>query len=157
MCYRLEERCTPHYSLKGTVSREKLFSWGEMDWTLTIDSNWFSHFPDQLFNCYNLLTVCRLYVKPVGWLSATAAFRRLLFNAVVAVRCLLCPVVAIGCLIVCGLPTSCAPPPPTTSSCLIHPLPLLLAMAQCHTHTAHLLCCCCSPHPNTVLLLQSAP
>ena len=40
-------------SLKGTVSREKLFNWGlgEMDWTLTIDRTWYLHFPDQLFNC----------------------------------------------------------------------------------------------------------
>ena len=39
--------------IKGTVSREKLFSWGlgVMDWTLTIDRTWVLHFPDQLFNC----------------------------------------------------------------------------------------------------------
>ena len=53
--------------VKGTVSREKLFTWGlgEMDWTLTIDRTWFLHFPDQLFKCHNILTVCRLEVKPV--------------------------------------------------------------------------------------------
>ena len=36
-----------------------------MDWTLTIDRTWVLHFPDQLFNCYNFLTVCRLDVKSV--------------------------------------------------------------------------------------------
>ena len=54
-------------SVKGTVSREKFFNsgLGEMDWTLTIDHTWVLHFPDQLFNCFNILTVCRLEVKPV--------------------------------------------------------------------------------------------
>ena len=36
-----------------------------MDWTLTIDRTWLLHFPDQLFKCHNILTVCRLEVKPV--------------------------------------------------------------------------------------------
>ena len=81
--------------LKGTVSREKLFSWGPgvMDWTLTIDCTWVLHFPDQLFNCYNCLTVSLLDVKPVWWLSETVLFRWLIWHAVVAIRCLL----------VCGL------------------------------------------------------
>ena len=49
-------------TFKGTVAREKLLNWGlgEMDWTLTIDCTWVLHFPDQLFKCYNILTVCRL-------------------------------------------------------------------------------------------------
>ena len=71
-------------AFKGTVSREKLLncSLRNMDWTLTIDRTWVLHFPDQLFNCYNILTVCRLDVKPVWWLSTIAAFRRLHKGAV---------------------------------------------------------------------------
>ena len=46
-----------------------------MDRTLTIDRTWFLHFIDQLFKCYNILTVCRLDVKPVWSLSETDALR----------------------------------------------------------------------------------
>ena len=147
--------------LKGTVSREKLLNWGlgEMDWTLTIDRTWVLHFTDQLFNCYNFLTVCRLDVKPVLWFPAIDAFCRLIMHAVFAVRCLL----------VCGLQASNATPPPCpqplqarhciplppTTTCLIHP-PSRWPWHSAYTHTAHLLCCLGSPLPNTVLLLQSA-
>ena len=74
-------------SFKGTVSREKCLNCGlwEMDWTLIIDYTWVLHFPDQLI-LYNCLTVCRLDVKPVWWLPATAAFRRLILHAVVVWR-----------------------------------------------------------------------
>ena len=81
--------------LKGTVLREKLLNWGlgEMDWTLTIDRTWVLHFPDHLFNCHNIWTVCCLDVKPVWSLSKTVALRRVIVHAVVALSCLL----------VCGL------------------------------------------------------
>ena len=63
--------------LKGTVAREKLLNWGlgKRVWTLIIDCTWVLHFSDQLFNCHNILTVCRLNVKPVWLLSETVAFR----------------------------------------------------------------------------------
>ena len=60
-----------------------------MDWTLNIDRIWVLHFSDQLFNCYNILTVCCLEVKPVWSLSETVAFRSLIMHAVVAGSCLL--------------------------------------------------------------------
>ena len=84
-----------NYGVKWTVSREKLFTWGlgEIDWTQTIDRTRVLHFSDRLFKCYNILTVCRLEVKPVWWLSETVALRRLIVHAVVA----------LSCLIVCGL------------------------------------------------------
>ena len=86
------------------MSRENLLNWGlwEMNWTLTID---------QLFNCFyffnRMLSRCNTWI----WFAATAAFRQLI----------LCPVVAVSCLLVC---------------CMLE-----------HTH---LLCCCCSLHLNTV-------
>ena len=78
-------------TVKGTVSREKFFNrgLGEMDWTLTIDRTCVLHFSNQLFNCYKILTVCRLDVKPVWWLSGIVALRWLIVHAVVAVSWLL--------------------------------------------------------------------
>ena len=104
--------------LKGTVSREKLLNWGlgEMDWTLTIDRTWVLHFPDQLFNCYNCLAVCRLEVKPVWSLSETVALRWLIWHPVVAVSCLMCAVVALSTLILC---CCCSPHPNTVRSATI--------------------------------------
>ena len=103
--------------------------WGdaEMDWTLTIDRTCVSHFSDQLFNCYKILTVCYSLLPislraagqqchpPPPFMSTTPASK------------VLHP-----------------PPPPTT--CLTHPPLSPTCHGQC-THTAHLLCCCCSPHP----------
>ena len=73
----LENFSERNIQLKGTVAQEKLLNWGlgEMDWTLTIDRTWFLHFPDQLFKCHNIWTVCRLDVKPVWSLSKTDALR----------------------------------------------------------------------------------
>ena len=134
---------------KGIVSREKLFSWGlgEMDWTLTIDRTWFSHFPDQLFNCYNFLTVFCLDVKPVWWLSGTVALRRLIVHAVVAVSC---PKVY-------GLQASSAPP---HAGKVLHPPahlpdspppPSHWPLHSAHAHRTHKHCTL------TVLLLKSTP
>ena len=40
--------------------------WGDgLDPNYSIDRTWFLQFPDQLFKCYNILTVGRLEVKPV--------------------------------------------------------------------------------------------
>ena len=138
-----------------------------MDLTLTIDRTWVLHFPDQLFNCYNISTVSHLDVKPVWSLSETAAFRRLIMHAVVALSCLL----------VCGLQASSATPPslstipagscrqgaastPPPTACLTHP-PSHLPWHSAHTHTLHIYCAvdairtlilsyCCSPHSISV-------
>ena len=125
-----------------------------MDSTLTIDRTWVLHFSDQLFNCYNLLTVSHLEVKPDWSLSATAAFRRLI----------LCPVDAVSCLLVSGLQTSSATPSPSTA-------PALLALPPSPPQPMHYLPCpppqplhylpsvvsyCCFPHGISVLLLHSA-
>ena len=112
-----------HLDLKGTVSREKLFIWGlgEMDWTQTIDRTRVLHFSDQLFSSYKILTVCRLEVKPVWWLSETVALRRLIVHAVVA----------LSSLIVC-----CCCSPHTNCAVVAVRTPIL--------------CCCCSTHTNTV-------
>ena len=125
--------------LKGTVSREKLFTWGlgEMDWTLTIDRTWVLHFSDQLFNCYNFLTVHCL-VKPVWWLSETVALHWLIWRSDVAVSCLLCLVVAVCTLILCFC---CSP----------HPNAVLTATIHCYRRKQLI-------HDIfSVLLLQSAP
>ena len=117
-----------------------------MDWTLTIDRTWVLHFSDQLFNCYNLLTVSHLEVKPDWSLSATVALRRLIVHAVVAVSC----------VVVCGLQASSATPSPSTA-------PALLALPPSPPQPMHYLP---SPPPPTasalpaqcsVLLLLSAP
>ena len=120
--------------IKGTVSREKLLNWGlgKMVWSLIIDRTWVLHFSDQLFNCHNIWTVCCLDVKPVWSLSETDALRWLIVHAGFAVRCLL----------VCRLQASSATPP--------HPPPV---HSPCRKGAAS---SPCSPHPNTVLLLQSA-
>ena len=159
-------------TFKGTVAREKLLNWGlgEMDWTLTIDRTWFLHFPDHLFKCYNILTVCRLEVKPVWWLSATDALRWLIEHAVVA----------LSCLIVCGLQQfsgqqctllQCTAEANSTCKQAVcwakKASYVLLKVYKQHAH----FCCCsqqpvavctllvcgsCSQHSSSVLLLQSA-
>ena len=45
---------------------------------LTIDRTLVLHFPDQLFICYDFLTVCRLHKKTGFLFSRIAAVRRLI-------------------------------------------------------------------------------
>ena len=140
----MEQDLSVPYPFKGTVSWEKLFSIGKMDWTLTIDRTWVLHFPDQLFNRFNFLTVCRsLDVKPVRWLSGTVVLRTQHLHDVVSVSSLLCPVVAVRTLILC---CCCGP----------HPNTVRIATVNCYRRKQliHVIFsvqyCCCSPHPNTV-------
>ena len=128
-------------TFKGTVSREKLLNWGlwEMDWTLTIDRTWVIHIPDQRFNCCNFWNVSRLEVNPVWWLSATAAFRWIIWRPVDGVRCIL----------VCG-----------TQQCPHNPLtaPVLPALPPPPQQPLHYLPSVvsyfCSLHLTSVLLLH---
>ena len=119
----------------------KLWPWGD-----GLDPNHWPHMgftiSDQLFNCYNLLTVCSCEVKPVWWLSVTVALSWPIWHPDVAVSCLLCPVVSVCTLILCSC---CSPHPNTMRTATIH----------CYTagnrwFMIYLVCCCCSLHPNTV-------